>query len=112
MKREVDFCQDVYGEFVFEPAPKGQDPDWMTEREDLPTIDNDNVVNHYVKAKLAFEEAASAVRKSLVYPVKKETPFPCSSCLYYKNATEDCDICVVSNPDRTCNYYRKVDDDV
>jgi hypothetical protein len=107
MKREVDYCQDQYGEFVFNPEPKGQEPSWMTANKELPTIDNDEVVERYVKAKLAFEQAHDEVKASLVYPVKTETPFPCASCLYYKNATEDCDICVVSNPDGTCNHYRK-----
>lgn len=106
MKRKVYFVRDEYGEFVFDPPPKGQEREQMPSG-DLPTIDNDKVVEKYIKTKLAFESAYDEVMKHLVYLVKTETPFPCASCLYYKNATEDCDICKVSNPDKTCNYYRK-----
>lgn len=108
MKRKAYFTMDDYGSYSFHPRPKGQEECLSTyARDSSPTIDNDEVVERYVKAKLEFEAAQEEVMKHLVYPSKTETPFSCASCLYYKNITEGCDICKVSNPDRTCNYYRE-----
>ena len=108
MKRKAHFTMDDYGSFSFHPRPKGQEERLSAfAQEDAATIDNEEVVDRYVKAKLEFEAAQDEVTKRLVYLEKKKVSPCCSTCLYYRMGEDECDAQKIANPNGTCNYYRK-----
>lgn len=106
MKRTIDVYEEQFDEFIFDPPPEGQEDELMS-TDILPVIDNEEVVDRYMRAKLEFREAHIEVKESLFYVSKEGTPaIPCSSsCLHYEVEEDKCKVDKTTSPDRTCNYY-------
>ncbi len=113
MERKVYVSYEA-GTFEFYPAPEGQlDKDIRSylsveQFEQLPTIDNEAVVERYTKASQEFDAARVELRKNIVPTARKENVPPiCLTCCYYLDSPTDCSAEVVPNDDGTCKCFEK-----